>query len=170
MKKTLQVSANTITTISKWFWIASQWIAFILMVIVFVDVFFRRLKITFVGSKDLIEVAFLALFFLSFSYAWVRGDHIHIDILIERTPAKFKRFSRLLTATIGIFFIGCLAYASFSLLTASFQFGSVTPDLKFPQWIMQLVMLLGSIAFTLQIIVSVFFELGIVKKPSPYEE
>jgi len=169
MQKTLQTSANVITTLTKWLWTGGKGFAFFLMCMVFVDVFFRRLKITFVGSKDLTEVAFLILCFFSFSYAWIRGDHINVDLFIERLPPKFKKMSYLLASTIGVFLFGCLTYASLKLLIDSIQFHSITPDLKFPHWVMNLAMVFGSVLLTLQCVISIVFTLGIVKKPDLYK-
>jgi TRAP-type C4-dicarboxylate transport system permease small subunit len=169
MQKTLQITANIITTLTKWLWTGGKGFALFLMGLAFVDVFFRRLNITFVGSKDLIEVVFLILCFFSFSYAWIRGDHINVDVLIERLPPKFKKMSDLLTSIVGIFLCGCLTYASLKLLSDSINFHSVTPDLKFPHWVMNLAMLLGSGLFALQCIISIAFTLGIIEKPDLYK-
>jgi TRAP-type C4-dicarboxylate transport system permease small subunit len=169
MQKSMQMSGNVITTLTKWLWTAGKGFAFFLMCMVFVDVFFRRFKITFVGSKDLTEVAFLILCFFSFSYAWIRGDHINVDIFIEKLPPKFKKMSYVLASMIGVFLLGCLTYASLKLLSDSIQFHSVTPDLKFPHWVMNLAMVLGSGLFTLQCIISIVFTLGIIDKPDLYK-
>ena len=168
MLKALQISANAITTFSKWLWVAGKGFAFLLMCLVFVDVFFRRLAITFVGSKDLMQIAFMILFFFSVSYAWIRGDHINVDILVEKLSPKLRKMSYFLASLIGVFLFGCLSYSSYKLLGDSIQFHSVTTDLKFPHWPMNLVMLLGSGLLTLQCIVSVMFTLGIIKKPDLY--
>lgn len=169
MQKILQTTANVLTTLTKWLWTVGKGFAFSLMIIVFVDVFFRRLKFTFVGSKDLTEIAFLILCFCGFSYAWIRGDHINVDLLIVRLPPKFTKVSYILASTIGVFLFSCLTYASFKLLIDSIQFHSITPDLKFPHWVMNLAMVLGSMLLTLQCVISIVFTLGIIKKPDLYK-
>lgn len=169
MLKTLQISANAVTALSKWLWVAGKGFAFLLMCLVFIDVFFRRLAFTFVGSKDLIQITFLIVCFFSFSYAWIRGDHINVDILVEKLPPKLKNMSYFLASMIGVFLFGCLTYSSYNLLSDSIRFHAVTPDLGFPHWPMNLIMLLGSGLLTLQCAVSAMFALGIIKKPDLYK-
>jgi TRAP-type mannitol/chloroaromatic compound transport system permease small subunit len=166
--KSLQRIADSITQLSRWCWILGQWVAFVLMGMVFIDVFFRRFKVAFVGSKDLIEVAFLFVCYLSFSYAWVKGDHINVDIFVGKLSPWLKKCSDIMGAIFGMFLFACLAYASYGLMRSSFRFGSVTPDLHFPHVIMQVVMLVGSLLLTMQCVITVLFELGIIKKPALY--
>jgi TRAP-type C4-dicarboxylate transport system permease small subunit len=72
------------------------------------------------------------------------GGPYNVDIFIGKLPPKFKKMSYVLASMIGVFLLGCLTYASFKLLSDSIQFHSVTPDLKFPHWVMNLAMVLGS--------------------------
>ena len=166
--RNMQRIADSITQLSKWCWVLGQWVAFVLMGMVFIDVFFRRFKIAFVGSKDLIEVAFLFVCYLSFSYAWIKGDHINVDIFVGKLSPGLRKCSTILGAIFGMFLFACLTYASCALVGSSFRFGSVTPDLRFPHVFMQIIMLVGSLLVTLQCVITVLFELGIIKKPALY--
>jgi len=168
-KNFLQTSAMVITNVSSWIFKTSNVIALALMLIIFIDVFFRRLYLSVTGAMDLIEVFFCILCFLSFSYTWVRGDHINVEVFLEHLPPSIQKAIRLFSSILGIFIFGCLAYGSFKLAFASFQFGDVTVDLGFPRGIPQAVMVIGAILFVLQLIISVLFELKIIQKPELYK-
>jgi len=161
----LQKLADVITKMSKWIFKGSNIIALILMLIIFVDVFLRRLSIAVTGAMDLIEVLFCMLCFLCFSYAWVRGDHINVEILLEHLPLKIQKIIRLFSASIGIFIFACLSYGGFELAFGSFRFGDVTVDLGIPRGIPQSIIVIGALLFLLQLVVTVLFELGIIRKP-----
>ncbi len=164
----LQGPAEAVTKVSKWVFKVSNIIALLLMLTIFVDVFFRRLNVSVTGAMDLIEVFFCMLCFLCFSYAWVKGDHINVEILLEHLSPKIQKIIRLFSATIGIFIFACLTYGGFKLAFASFRFGDVTVDLGFPRGIPQSVIVIGALLFLLQLIVTVLFELGIIRKPDQY--
>jgi TRAP-type C4-dicarboxylate transport system permease small subunit len=168
-KKFLQTSAEVITNVSSWIFRTSNVIALALMLIIFIDVFFRRLYLAVTGTMDLIEVFFCILCFLSFSYTWIKGDHINVEVFLEHLPPPIQKAIRLFSSVLGIFIFACLTYGSFKLAFASFQFGDVTVDLGFPRGIPQAVMVIGAILFLLQLIISVLFELKIIQKPDLYE-
>ena len=165
----LQKSANGITRLSYWTHRVSIIIAMVLMLIIFVDVFFRRLNLAVTGAMDLIEVSFCILCFFCFAYAWIKGDHINVEILLEHLPLKIQKAVRLFTAGIGVFLFACLAYGSFVLAYGSFRFGDVTVDIGIPRGIPQTAMVVGSILFLLQLIISILIELGIIERPKLYQ-
>jgi TRAP-type C4-dicarboxylate transport system permease small subunit len=137
--------------------------------VIALDVFIRRMKLSVQGAMDLIEVSFCILCFFSFSYAWVKGDHISVEILVEKAPASIARLVRLFSMSIGLFIFGCLSYAGFNLAASSFKFGDTTMDLHLPHGIPQTAMVIGSMWFCLQLVVSILIELGLVDKPDLYE-
>lgn len=165
----LQRPAEVITKVSKCAFKGSNVIALALMLTIFIDVFFRRLNVAVTGAMDSIEVFFCMLCFLCFSYTWVRGDHINVEILLEHLPPKIQKIIRLFSASIGIFIFACLTYGGFKLAFASFRFGDVTVDLGFPRGIPQSVMVIGSLFFLLQLIITVLYEMGIIRKPDQYK-
>jgi TRAP-type C4-dicarboxylate transport system permease small subunit len=161
--------ADIITKVSHLIFKVGNIIALLLMLIIFIDVFFRRLYLSVTGAMDLIEVFFCILCFLSFSYTWIKGDHINVEVFLEHLPPPIQKAIRIFSSVLGIFIFGCLTYGSFKLAFASFQFGDTTVDLGFPRGIPQAVMVIGAILFLLQLIISVLFELKIIQKPDPYE-
>jgi len=165
----LQTPADRISKVSQWLFKVSNVIAFGLMIIIFIDVFFRRLYLTVAGAMDIIEVFFCILCFFCFAYAWIKGDHINVEILLDHLPAPVQRTIRLLSAAIGIFIFACLAYGSYVLAYDSFRFGDVTVDIGFPRGIPQAAMAVGAFFFFLQLIISILFELKIIRKPDLYE-
>ena len=165
----LQEVANFITWASRWFCRAGQGLALVLMLIITLDVFFRRMQLSVQGAMDLIEVSFCIICFFSFSYAWVKGDHINVEILIEKAPPGIAKVIRLISISVGLFIFGCLSYAGFNLAASSFKYGDTTMDLNLPHGIPQTAMVIGSVWFCLQLVVSLLIELGLVEKPDLYE-
>ena len=140
-----------------------------LMLLVFLDVVFRRLRIAVQGAMDLMEMSFCMLCFLSFSFAWVKGDHIRVEILVERASPKLQKGMRVFSILVGIMLFGALAYAGFQLASDSFRHGDTTMDLGLPHGIPQTVMVIGSGWFCLQLGVSLLYELGMIRKPHWYD-
>lgn len=166
----LQTSAEGISKASMWIFKVSNGIAIVLMLIIFIDVFFRRMYLAVSGAMDLIEVFFCILCFLCFSYTWIKGDHINVEILQERLPAPLQKGIRLLSAFIGVFIFGCLTYGSFKLAYGSFQFGDVTVDIGFPRGIPQAAMVIGAFFCFLQLIITILYEFNIIQKPDLYKK
>jgi len=166
--KLLQTSAEGISRVSMWIFKISNVIAIGLMLIIFIDVFFRRLNLAVSGAMDLIEVFFCILCFLCFAYTWIKGDHINVEILLERLPPPLQKAIRLFSAFIGVFIFGCLAYGSYKLAYGSFQFGDVTVEIGFPRGIPQAAMVVGAFFCFLQLIISILFEFKIIQKPDLY--
>jgi len=167
--KSLQAIANFITWVSRWLCLIGQGLALVMMLIISLDVIIRRMQFSVQGAMDLIEVSFCIVCFFSFSYAWIKGDHISVEILVEKAPPGIAKVSRLISISIGLFIFVCLAYASFNLAASSFKFGDTTMDLHLPHGIPQTAMVIGSVWFCLQLIVSFLIELGLVEKPDMYE-
>ena len=167
--KYLQEAANFITWVSRWLCRAGQGLALVLMLIIALDVLFRRMQLSVQGAMDLIEVSFCIICFFSFSYAWVKGDHISVEILVEKAPPGIAKAIRLISISVGLFIFVCLAYAGFKLAASSFKFGDTTMDLHLPHGLPQTAMVIGSVWFCLQLVVSFLIELGLVEKPDLYE-
>lgn len=75
----------------------------------------------------------------------------------------------MLTNAIGLFLFACMTYGSYVLARDSFRFGDVTVDIGFPRGITQGFMVIGSVFFFLQLVISTLFELGIIRKPELYD-
>ena len=168
--KLLQKSSEGISKVSMWIFKVSNVIAIALMLIIFIDVFFRRLNLAVSGAMELTEVSFCILCFLCFSYTWIKGDHINVEILLEHLPASLQKGVRLLSAFIGVFIFGCLAYGSYKLAYGSFQFGDVTVEIGIPRGIPQATMVIGAVFCFLQLIISILFEFKIIQKPDLYNK
>jgi len=169
IRRTLQKSADFITEASRWFFLAGQSLTLFLVVVVFLDVVFRRLRVAVQGGMDLMETAFCILCFFSFSFAWVKDDHIRVEILMERASPKIQKAMRLVSISLGLMIFGSLACASYRLASSSFRLGDVTMDLGLPHGIPQTAMVIGSGWFCLQLGVSLLCELGVIRKPRWYD-
>jgi len=169
IRHALQKSADFVTNTSRWFFLSGKTLTLFLMLLVFLDVVFRRLRLAVQGGMDLMEISFCILCFFSFSFAWVKGDHIRVEILLERVSPKLQKGMRLVSIFLGLMIFGSLVYASFQLASASFRHGDTTMDLGFPHGIPQTAMVIGSGWFCLQLGVSLLYELDIIRKPHGYD-
>ncbi|MBI4777196.1 MAG: TRAP transporter small permease [Deltaproteobacteria bacterium] len=165
----LQKSADFVTKASRWLFLAGNTLMLFLMLLVFLDVVFRRMRLAVQGGMDLMETSFCILCFFSFSFAWVKGDHIRVEILLERASPRFQKGMRLVSIFLGLMIFGSLAFASFRLASASFRHGDTTMDLGLPHGLPQTAMVIGSAWFCLQFVVSLLYELGIIRKPRLYD-
>ena len=93
----------------------------------------------------------------------------YTEILVEKAPPGIAKVIRLTSISVGLFIFGCLSYAGFNLAASSFKFGDTTMDLHLPHGLPQTAMVIGSVWFCLQLVVSFLIELGLVEKPDLYE-
>ena len=74
-----------------------------------------------------------------------RGDHIAIDLLVNRLPVRGRRFAAAFSwfAVLAISLI--IAYSAYEAVTFAYSFDSYSPGyLEAPMWIPKLTVLLGA--------------------------
>ncbi len=152
--------AEGVTGTSRLFARISDVLVLVLMGIAVTDVFVRKFRFSFQGSVELMEVLFCVICFFSFAYAWVKGDHIGVEIVTDRFSPCWKRRQRAASAFVGILVFGGLCYGAFRLAVSSFVLGDTTLDLGISHGIPQGAIALGSGLFALQCAVSFLKESG----------
>ena len=85
------------------------------MVLVSIDVAMRYLFNAPLGwAYDLISLYLVAaIFFLALSDAYAHGAHVSVDILLTRASPRWRRWSEMLTALVGIVLFSLIGWAGF---------------------------------------------------------
>lgn len=82
--------------------------------------------------------------FLALSYALRQGSHIRVTLLIDRVPARLRRFTEVICVAGGLSLSGYLTWFTAEMVWFSYSFGDVTQGLvPIPLWIPQCGMLIG---------------------------
>ncbi len=167
---TIETAARGMTRVTRLLFLISEISAALLLIIVFLDVIFRRLRLPLSGGMELTEAIFCALCFFSFAFAWVKGDHIRVGVFIERAPRRARKAVALLSALIGVFVFGCLTYSEFNMAWFSLTHGDTTANLHLPRALPQLAIVLGALVFCLQIVAQLPAELRRVDEEREQED
>jgi TRAP-type C4-dicarboxylate transport system permease small subunit len=116
----------------------------------------------------------LAIYFLIFAafvggaYGLKHGDHVKIDVVVNRLPGRVQLFVRFVAAILGFFFILIIAVIGFELWWEAVQMGrrsgtAWNPPLAYPYFILPLGMTL--IALQYLVIVAELFQRLVSGRP-----
>jgi len=85
------------------------------------------------------------------SYTLQTRKHVHVDLLIDRLPARPKAVLEVATSAVGMVFCGIISLQAYDMIAATVRFGklSATP-LRVPLWIPQSALLMGFVLLTFQ--------------------
>jgi TRAP-type C4-dicarboxylate transport system permease small subunit len=126
----------------------------IMSVIIFADVgrrylFNDPLVWAFETCEYLLAVA--ALF--SFAPAFLKDRHLRIEIFVEKLPRRVQWWNRLGMLAIATAFTAVWAWQSWVFLAESYRLQRLSQVLRFPQWIPQIALLVGTLALFLCVLV-----------------
>lgn len=85
----------------------------------------------------------VAVTLFGLSYAMEKGDHIRVDMGIERLPASVLRWLRIGWCLVGIAFSALLAFETAGYAIESAHLGSVSIDSQTLQWPIQALLPVG---------------------------
>lgn len=110
------------------------------------DVILRNLGYDWVPSSvELSEYMLMIATFIAAPWLLYQGGHIRIDVAVNKLPASVGRQLELLCNLIGTFVCGVLAWQSLVVMLDTAAQGSlVFKELVFPEWWLNLPLLLGS--------------------------
>jgi C4-dicarboxylate transporter, DctQ subunit len=85
------------------------------------------------------------------SYTLQKGKHVHVDLLVERLPARAQALLAIAMSSVGFVFCAIVAVQAYEMIAATVHFGkaSATP-LRVPLWIPQSALLMGFVLLTFQ--------------------
>jgi C4-dicarboxylate transporter, DctQ subunit len=85
------------------------------------------------------------------SYTLQKGKHVHVDLLIERLPARPRTVLEAATSAIGTLFCAIISVQAYQMIEATVRFGKVSATpLRVPLWIPQSALLMGFVLLTFQ--------------------
>jgi TRAP-type C4-dicarboxylate transport system permease small subunit len=85
------------------------------------------------------------------SYTLQTGKHVHVDLAVERLPARPRLLVEAATSLIGALFCAIVSVQAYQMIDATVRFAklSATP-LRVPLWIPQTALLMGFVLLTFQ--------------------
>jgi TRAP-type C4-dicarboxylate transport system permease small subunit len=85
------------------------------------------------------------------SYTLQTGKHVHVDLVIERLPARLRMLTEAATSVVGALFCGIVSLQAYQMIEATVRFGKVSATpLRVPLWIPQSALLMGFVLLTFQ--------------------
>jgi C4-dicarboxylate transporter, DctQ subunit len=85
------------------------------------------------------------------SYTLQKRKHVHVDLLVDRLPARPKAVLEALTSAVGTLFCGIVSVQAYQMIEATVRFGKVSATpLRVPMWIPQSALLMGFVLLTFQ--------------------
>lgn len=98
------------------------------------------------GSYELIELLLTCSFFFALPAAFLRDEHIVVDVIEGIAPAQVPLLKRIAEVVAGVT-LGVMAWQSWLVAADAVAFGDITSDLALPRilyWIPVLAGLVGS--------------------------
>jgi C4-dicarboxylate transporter DctQ subunit len=85
------------------------------------------------------------------SYTLQKRKHVHVDLLVDRLPARPRSVLEALTSAVGTVFCAIVSVQAYQMIEATVRFGKVSATpLRVPLWIPQSALLMGFVLLTFQ--------------------
>jgi TRAP-type C4-dicarboxylate transport system permease small subunit len=85
------------------------------------------------------------------SYTLQTGKHVHVDLVVDRLPARPRLALEAMTSAVGSVFCGVVSVQAYEMIAATVRFGKVSATpLRVPLWIPQSALLMGFVLLTFQ--------------------
>jgi C4-dicarboxylate transporter DctQ subunit len=87
------------------------------------------------------------------SYTLQTGRHVHVDLLVERLPARLRLLAEAATSLVGALFCAIVSVQAYQMIDATVRFAKVSATpLRVPLWIPQTALLMGFVLLTFQFV------------------
>jgi C4-dicarboxylate transporter, DctQ subunit len=85
------------------------------------------------------------------SYTLQKRKHVHVDLVVERLPARPRSALEAMTCAVGTLFCAVVSVQAYQMIAATVRFGKVSATpLRVPLWIPQSALLMGFVLLTFQ--------------------
>jgi len=85
------------------------------------------------------------------SYTLQKRKHVHVDLVVERLPARPRSLLEAMTSAVGTIFCAIVSVQAYQMIAATVRFGKVSATpLRVPLWIPQSALLMGFVLLTFQ--------------------
>jgi TRAP-type C4-dicarboxylate transport system permease small subunit len=124
-------------------------------VIIFVDVSMRYLlNSPLVWAFETCEYLLAVAALFSFAITFRKNRHLRIEIFVGKLPSRVQYWNRLGMLVVATLFTAIWAWQSVVFVWESFRLGRLSQVLRFPQWIPQLSLIVGTVALFLGVLVA----------------
>lgn len=169
MKKLRDVIGNIVDKISY----AGMAVIFILMLITTIDVILRKVStLSIMGSYELTEMGMLIIVFLGIAAFQVKKGHVRVDMFINKFPGRSKLIVDTIVQLIECVAGGFLIYGNLEKMLSNGARGITTSTLLIPTWPFCAIMMIGSILFTVMMILDLIItiiDMAKYRKPTAEE-
>ena len=133
---------------------AAAWAAAFFMVgvllMVLASVAGREFGFNLRGSDAYAGYCMAAASFLALAHTLKRGEHIRVNLFLERSGPKARHVLELVSHAVGTFFAGALAFYSVRLAWQSHAFNDISQgNDATPLWIPQVAMAVGALVLAI---------------------
>lgn len=85
------------------------------------------------------------------SYTLQKRKHVHVDLVVDRLPARPRSVLGAMTSGVGTVFCAIVSVQAYQMIAATVRFGKVSATpLRVPLWIPQSALLMGFVLLTFQ--------------------
>ena len=106
-------------------------------------------------AHELNMMLFVGVALLSFAYVLRAGAHIRIPLIFDRLPKEVKPWAQFVSDTIMLVLVVIISIGSVIFVVDSHRLMSATFLIGIPLWIPQLVIPIGFILLTLEVLVKI---------------
>lgn len=118
----------------------------VMSIITFLNVITRNfIQYSLSYTEEITINLFVLLTFVGAAIGVRRGAHLGFTLILEKSPAKIKKFLILFIGILSVFVFIIVTYFAIDMIMFQYQLGSTTPALRFPKWIFSLAIPLGTI-------------------------
>lgn len=118
------------------------------LIFVATGIFTRPLGLYVRGTDAYAGYAMAACGFLALAYTFKHGEHIRVNLLLDRLGARMRRLAEWFALLVALAVSGTLAIYSARMVWFSYEFGDRSQGIDAtPLWIPQLLMAVGTAVF-----------------------
>ncbi|MGH1539517.1 MAG: TRAP transporter small permease [Arenicella sp.] len=130
---TVEKSVNFIFQFTKWNAIAGVGALVIAILMVIVDIIWRRIfSEVFLGTVDITQLCVMVAAFWSIPYAFSEGAHVSVDLLSGSLPKRMLKVFEILASLIGLLVMTVILFLSCIRAMEQYSYGDSSLNLAIP--------------------------------------
>ena len=138
----------------------ATWFSLLVVAIMFMNVVLRfGFHFAFNWGDEIVRYLNLYAAFFAISAAFKYGGHIAINVVVENIiPHKLRKYFRLFAEIICLVFCLFVAFYGIQLVGMLAGTGQTSPALHLPMYLLYMVIPIGMILSSIQILIRIFYE------------
>jgi TRAP-type C4-dicarboxylate transport system permease small subunit len=109
----------------------------------------------FIGAYEVSELAMAGIILLGWAYTQAEKGHVDIDLLYKRLPRSIQTVLDFLIPLLGLTLFVFIAWQSINFVMDSIGWNEATEMLDIPVWIFKLMIFIGAVAISLQLVADI---------------